>query len=310
MKIVFALGFSAVVFGATANQITRVQYIDQWKDVAQKNMVEYNIPASIILAQGIIESGFGNSDLARKANNHFGIKCHSTWTGGKFYKDDDAKDECFRSYGHAMDSYRDHALFLTSGKRYESLFSLEVTDYKSWAHGLKKAGYATHPEYAQKLIRVIEENDLHQFDSFDSHNKPTIKPNSPVARPGKSRNDNDLTITVGALNTSSVNHVNCVLVQTGQTLYRISKETGVSLRQLYKYNDFEEGKEVLQTGEIVYLQPKRMKSSNKKQITVKESNTSLRQISQQEGVRLKALMRKNKIADADAVLPTKTKIKL
>jgi LysM repeat protein len=131
-----------------------------------------------------------------------------------------------------------------------------------------------------------------------------------VARPGKSRNDNDLTITVGALNTSSVNHVNCVLVQTGQTLYRISKETGVSLRQLYKYNDFEEGKEVLQTGEIVYLQPKRMKSSNKKQITVKESNTSLRQISQQEGVRLKALMRKNKIADADAVLPTKTKIKL
>lgn len=303
MKALVTLGFSAVFFGVSATQISRIQYIDQWKEVAQSNMMEYNIPASIILAQGILESGSGNSDLARKANNHFGIKCHNTWTGGKFFKDDDAKDECFRSYPHAMDSYRDHALFLTSGKRYESLFSIELTDYKSWAHGLKKAGYATHPEYAQKLIRVIEESELYKFDNFNTPVKPNI-------RPAKGNQKSVETIVIGAVQTSTVNKVNCVFVQPGQTLYRISKETGISLRQLYKYNDFEAGREVLSAGEIIYLQPKRMKSSDKKQITVKDASTTLRQISQQEGVRLKSLLRKNNIEDADAVLKVKTKIKL
>lgn len=303
MKALVTLGFSAVFFGVSATQISRIQYIDQWKEVAQSNMMEYNIPASIILAQGILESGSGNSDLARKANNHFGIKCHNTWTGGKFFKDDDAKDECFRSYPHAMDSYRDHALFLTSGKRYESLFSIELTDYKSWAHGLKKAGYATHPEYAQKLIRVIEESELYKFDNFNTPVKPNI-------RPAKGNQTSVETIVIGAVQTSTVNKVNCVFVQPGQTLYRISKETGISLRQLYKYNDFEAGREVLSAGEIIYLQPKRMKSSDKKQITVKDASTTLRQISQQEGVRLKSLLRKNNIEDADAILKVKTKIKL
>lgn len=308
MKNGFTFFVLIISLNVLGNQITRIQYIDQWKEVAQQNMREYNIPASIILAQGILESGSGNSDLARKANNHFGIKCHASWTGAKFYKDDDAKDECFRSYPHAMDSYRDHALFLTSGKRYESLFSIEVTDYKSWAHGLKKAGYATHPEYAQKLIRVIEENELYRFDNADQLVRPDIKPQTSSSKINKSNGSSE-TITIG-LQTTSVNKVQCVIVQPGQTLYKISQESGVSLRQLYKYNDFKEGKEVLTPGEIVYLQPKRAKSSDKKVVTVQGSDTSLRQISQEHGVKLKSLMRKNNIEDPDSSLKPKSKIRL
>ena len=316
MKALVTIGISALVFGAFANQITRTQYIDTWKEVAQGNMTEYNIPASIILAQGILESGFGNSDLARKANNHFGIKCHNTWTGERFYKDDDAKNECFRSYNHAMDSYRDHALFLTTRDRYKSLFALDVTDYKSWAHGLKKAGYATNPEYAQKLIRVIEENQLYKYDQLGQFSAPSMTPTAPskpapkANKPTSKANDSSTeTITIGALRTSTVNKVQCVVVQPGQTLYRISKETGVSLRQLYKYNDFEEGREVLTAGEVVYLQPKRMKSSDKKTV-VSSDNQTLRQISQENGVRLKSLMRKNNLDNPDQVLKAKTKIRL
>jgi LysM repeat protein len=292
------LGFGSV----WASQITRNQYIDQWKDVAQGNMQEYKIPASIILAQGILESSFGNSDLAQKANNHFGIKCHNTWTGDRFFKDDDAKNECFRSYKHALESYRDHAIFLTSGKRYAELFTLEITDYKAWAHGLKKAGYATHPQYAEKLIRVIEENELYRFDL-----------GSPIAgniRPQNSQAPAPTTIEISNVRTSVVNRVQCVIVEDGQTLYRVSKATGVSLRQLYKYNDFAENQEVISKGDIIYLQPKRNKSSDKKIYVVNNSNTTLRQISQIEGVKLKSLMRKNSIENPDAPIKVNSKIKL
>jgi LysM repeat protein len=292
------LGFGSV----WASQITRNQYIDQWKDVAQGNMQEYKIPASIILAQGILESSFGNSDLAQKANNHFGIKCHNTWTGDRFFKDDDAKNECFRSYKHALESYRDHAIFLTSGRRYAELFTLDISDYKAWAHGLKKAGYATHPQYAEKLIRVIEENELYRFD-LGSPTAGNIRPQNPQA-PAPT------TIEIANVRTSVVNRVQCVIVEDGQTLYRVSKATGVSLRQLYKYNDFAENQEVISKGDIIYLQPKRNKSSDKKIYVVNNGNTTLRQISQIEGVKLKSLMRKNSIENPDAPLKVNSKIKL
>jgi LysM repeat protein len=292
------LGFGSV----WASQITRNQYIDQWKDVAQGNMQEYKIPASIILAQGILESSFGNSDLAQKANNHFGIKCHNTWTGDRFFKDDDAKNECFRSYKHALESYRDHAVFLTSGKRYAELFTLDISDYKAWAHGLKKAGYATHPQYAEKLIRVIEENELHRFD-IGGPIAGNIRPQQPqLAAPS--------TIEISNVRTSVVNRVQCVVVEDGQTLYRISKATGVSLRQLYKYNDFAENQEVLSKGDFVYLQPKRNNSGDKKIFNITNNSTTLRHISQKEGVKLKSLMRKNGIENPDAPLKMNSKVKL
>ncbi len=143
--------------------MTRIEYIEKFKDEAIYQMKKYKIPASITLAQGILESGNGNSELAKKSNNHFGIKCHSAWQGERVYHDDDKKNECFRKYNKVRDSYDDHSEFLLR-PRYASLFEYALTDYKSWAKGLKKAGYATNPNYAKHLIKIIEENELHKLD--------------------------------------------------------------------------------------------------------------------------------------------------
>lgn len=147
-----------------AQNLTREQYIEKYKGTAIRQMNQYGIPASIILAQGCLESGNGNSRLAVKANNHFGIKCHN-WTGKRIYHDDDKRGECFRKYNSADDSFKDHSEFLRNGKRYQSLFDLKRTDYKAWAHGLKAAGYATNPKYATLLIDIIEKYSLYKYDS-------------------------------------------------------------------------------------------------------------------------------------------------
>ncbi len=141
-----------------------LDYIEKYNKIAMREMQEYKIPASITLAQGLLESGNGKSELARKSNNHFGIKCHSSWKGERTYHDDDAKGECFRVYDTPAQSYRDHSLFLANGQRYAFLFDLKITDYKGWAKGLKKAGYATLPVYANVLINLIETYDLTQYD--------------------------------------------------------------------------------------------------------------------------------------------------
>ena len=146
-----------------------VAYIERWKATALDQQAKYGIPASITLAQGLLESGAGQSDLATLANNHFGIKCHSDWQGGTYHKDDDQRDECFRSYARAEDSFRDHSLFLKR-KRYESLFAYKVTDYKAWAKGLKECGYATDPKYPQKLIQIIE---TYELDKVSRSSKPS-----------------------------------------------------------------------------------------------------------------------------------------
>ena len=158
--VLFLLLFS---FQLSAQNMTRNEYIDKYKDEAIYQMKKYKIPASITLAQGILESGDGNSELAKKSNNHFGIKCHSDWKGERVYHDDDKKDECFRKYNKVRDSYDDHSEFLLR-PRYAALFEYALTDYKSWAKGLKKAGYATNPNYAKHLIKIIEENELHKLD--------------------------------------------------------------------------------------------------------------------------------------------------
>jgi flagellum-specific peptidoglycan hydrolase FlgJ len=145
------------------SQKTTEAYIQKWKAECLQQMEQYGIPASITMAQGILESGAGTSDLATAANNHFGIKCHKDWTGKKFYKDDDQKDECFRVYEHAEASFEDHSLFLKRD-RYASLFELKPTDYKGWAQGLKQCGYATNPKYPQLLIELIEKHRLHELD--------------------------------------------------------------------------------------------------------------------------------------------------
>ncbi len=166
--IISIILIAAATMQLQAQNLTRQQYINKYKDVAIKQMHKHKIPASIILAQACLESGDGNSTLARKANNHFGIKCHNGWKGKGYKHDDDAKGECFRKYNDPIDSFTDHSYFLISGSRYNSLFDLPITDYKAWAHGLKAAGYATNPKYAKLIIDIIEEYKLYKYDTGEA----------------------------------------------------------------------------------------------------------------------------------------------
>jgi LysM repeat protein len=261
-------------------RISRSAYIDQWKNVAILQMEEHGIPASITLAQAILESGDGNSELARKGNNHFGIKCHG-WTGKKVYHDDDEKGECFRKYNSAQQSFEDHSLFLKRS-RYAFLFDYDIYDYKSWAKGLKKAGYATNPKYPALLIRIIEENNLAQYDRMSSQ---TI-----VSKPSSESNNGEI-----VLNTSkngiylSENNIEYVLTQESITTSEIARRYGMGRWQIEKYNDFDKN-ESLKPQTRVYLQPKRNKSSSTKTHTVATGET-LRDISQIYGVKIKKILK-------------------
>ncbi len=164
LTILLTFCISLVASASPTEKTPQEKYIEKYAPLAVSEMYRSGVPASITLAQGMLESGNGQSELARKSNNHFGIKCHNNWKGGRVYHDDDAKGECFRKYSDPSDSYRDHSDFLRYRDRYKFLFDYRVTDYKSWAHGLKKAGYATDPAYPKKLIKLIEEYDLHKYD--------------------------------------------------------------------------------------------------------------------------------------------------
>ncbi len=282
--------------------LTRQDYIERWKDEAVSQMVKYKIPASITLAQGILESANGNSELAKYANNHFGIKCHG-WDGPGIYKDDDRKDECFRKYTNAFESFEDHSKFLAHRKRYANLFTLEITDYESWAKGLRRAGYATNPKYANLLIDLIEENGLYQYDRMESV--------AIVAAPGKTlempQNDLVLPVIKSVKHTvSRYNKVKYITVVKGDTYYKIAKEFDMALWQLYKYNDCDNNTK-LKDGERIYLQPKRNRVKNKYH-TVAAGET-LRSIAQQEGIKLKKLEKKNGMTLATS-LEVGQKIKL
>lgn len=174
IRLFLSVSFIVISVPLLSQRISREQYISMYKDIAVKQMTLYGIPASIIMAQACLESDNGNSTLAKNANNHFGIKCHNGWNGPGYLHDDDKKNECFRKYSSPEESFKDHSEFLKNGQRYKFLFSYGSTDYQSWAHGLKSAGYATTPKYAQLLIKVIEENDLHKLDFADtSTDNPT-----------------------------------------------------------------------------------------------------------------------------------------
>jgi uncharacterized FlgJ-related protein len=272
-------------------ELSKQEYRLKFEQIALNHQFEYNIPASITLAQGILESNSGNSVLAKKANNHFGIKCHANWNGEKIYMDDDATNECFRSYASAEESYQDHSEFLKNGKRYQFLFSYSVDDYKNWAYGLKKAGYATNPEYAELLIKIIEELNLNKL--IDNY-KPIVSSNIPIL-------SNELQIQIHS------NDVNFIVVKTGDSFYQIAHKAGLTLRQLHKYNDFDRKKEMLKAGDIVYLEPKRNRSKSKKELVIQKPMT-LRDVSQQEAIRLKPLMRKNQSSSPDEQLPKGEKV--
>ena len=227
-------------------KLSKSDYVDQWKSEAIRQMKEHNIPASITLAQGILESASGNSQLAVKGKNHFGIKCHG-WTGDKMYMDDDAKGECFRVYDSAGESYEDHSLFLNKYDRYAFLFDIEQTNYEAWAKGLRKAGYATNPQYPQLLIKLIEDLELDQYDKGGMIPEIVAQPELIAARETMS-NKHEVTVQ-GKRN-------KFIVAKNGDTFYKISQEFGLTLGQLYRYNDFDSNKDFLEEGDKIYLKPK------------------------------------------------------
>ena len=254
-------------------------YIRQYKNLAISEMNRYGIPASITLAQGILESGSGTSTLAVNANNHFGIKCHVYWDGPSVYHDDDEKQECFRKYNSVDESFRDHSIFLSERNRYSFLFALRKNDYKGWAKGLQKAGYATSNTYAKKLIRLIDEYNLTQYDNKKLNKKDQEK----LAL----NNDMELNLKV-----YQKNYTKYVLAKKGDFYDDIAEKMDVWLWELLKYNECEIDRLLLE-GEKVYLQPKRKKGS--KSYHVVSEGEDMYSISQLYGIKLKHLYKKNRM---------------
>jgi hypothetical protein len=288
------------------DRTSRVEYIQQWKNEAIYQMTEHRIPASITLAQGILESRDGQSRLALEGNNHFGIKCHNDWQGSKIYEDDETKGECFRKYESAKQSFEDHSLFLKKN-RYAPLFELELSDYKGWAKGLKKCGYATNPDYPALLIKIIEENQLYEYDQegvqfIESGKKPDriLKPSHPSTEHLKSSG----TLTSNAL--ISKNSIRYVVAQKGDTPESIGRAQNMNGHIIARYNDIPFSG-TFKSGECVYLQPKKRNSWEKWHVI--EPGESLRDISQRYGVKMRAIRRLNKIDEKTLLVPGK-KIKL
>ncbi|MDD4236858.1 MAG: glucosaminidase domain-containing protein [Bacteroidales bacterium] len=274
---------------------TPQDYTEMYSEMAVNEMQRGGVPASIILGQGILESGNGNSRLAREANNHFGIKCHG-WTGEKIYEDDDAKGECFRKYPSVADSYRDHTDFLKNNSRYHFLFDLDPTDYKAWAHGLKKAGYATSPTYAEALIRVIENNELYLYD--DSEYKPQNQNNK------KPRNNEQIVLTGNddfeinpyGRNIYYTNNRPYIIVEQTDNLDALSEEMDMIKWQFRKYNDLDKNEEP-KTGQKLYIKPKRNRAEKGVETHKVLPGETMYDISQKYGVKLKKLYRKNKMEE-------------
>lgn len=307
-----------------AQKMTVEEYIETYKDIAMREMREYKIPASITLAQGILESGAGNSDLARKAKNHFGIKCHKEWDGRKYRMDDDEKDECFRKYRKAEDSFRDHSLFLTTRSRYAGLFELDIMDYEGWAKGLKAAGYATNPKYASSLINRIELNKLYLYDQlamgFISEKElknlmegRDITPVGVVPERAFSPHDHSAYEVVDMTKDERFihenNHVRFVFAREGETLRSLAKEFGIRERKLRKYNLISRSDGfVFRQGDVVYLEQLRNKNRKVKKCIV-IGGESVRDIALRYAVKPERIVKRNHLKEG-VPLKAGQKIKL
>ncbi len=300
----------------SGQRFTAEEYIAEWKDVAVKKMKEHGIPASITLAQGLLESGNGNSELAREGNNHFGIKCTPDWTGGRTYHDDDKKDDCFRKYKDAAQSYDDHAKFLQK-QRYAFLFDLKPTDYEGWAKGLKKAGYATDPNYPSKLIALIDRYELHNLDKgIDVSYKPS-KPSTSTA-PAASKNkkggnrsnkssEEVVNFSAGRTVDSFEGRIKYVTAKEGDTFRKVADDLEMTYGMLARWNDLDKNAK-LEPGQRIYIQPKRNASKAVVSHTA-VAGESLWDVSQEHGVKLAKLAKYNGLA-TDAKLSAGQKIAL
>lgn len=269
-------------------------YIEKYRDIAICEMLEHNIPASITLAQGLLESSAGESILSVKGNNHFGIKCHD-WTGPTMKKDDDKKDELFRVYDSAYDSYEDHSRFLER-PRYRELFSLRRTDYEGWARGLKRCGYATNPRYAQLLVDIIRCYNLDELDRATSYNPANVRRpgSSMLVKTTPSRFDRHIGTTGREHVVKMCNRNYYVIARRGDTFSSIANEFDVSYRKIAGFNERDKN-DVLSEGDIVYLEKKRSKADKmfKNHPHTVLSGESMYSIAQMYGVKLKSLYKKN-----------------
>ena len=308
-----SLIISIILFASTLSFAeTRREFVRRYKHIAISEMERTGIPASTTLAQGILESGCGESELAVNANNHFGIKCHN-WTGATYTMDDDTKNECFRKYETPEQSWIDHSEFLMSRPRYAGLFKLKTTDYRAWAKGLKAAGYATNPKYADLLIKIIEEEGLHKYDRLIKHPKggpaniadlsisvdefaESVQLQSQITAPANYRNREEMR-----------NGIICIEALPGDTYQRIADYYGIKLKKLLQFNDKSDTN--LSPGQIVYLKRKKTAAARGYEFHRVKAGESLYDISQQYGVRLKNICRNNYLA-ADSELTEGEKIYL
>lgn len=272
-------------------------YTSLYASEAINEMIRTGIPASITLAQGIIESDYGRSRLATEANNHFGIKCHNDWKGGRIYHDDDRRNECFRKYRSPEESFRDHSDFLVNGSRYRFLFDYNMGDYKSWARGLKRAGYATNPKYASMLIRAIEENDLHKYDEVVMGSRKRVK-KSEIEYIDASDNEADapssqtITLHNSSTRVKERNRIQYVLVEDGDTYESLAEAFDLLSWEIFRYNDLPDDA-ILVPGQLVYLQPKRNKAEPGNEFHIMKEGETMYTISQLYGIKLKTLYEKN-----------------
>lgn len=314
----FALFFNATYFSALAEtEATAEEYIQKFKGISISEMKKYGIPASIKLAQGLLESGMGTSKLAVYGNNHFGIKCHTVWTGATMKHTDDAVDECFRVYSDPNDSYKDHSQFLLTRPRYASLFKLKSNDYKGWANGLREAGYATNPRYANMIIDVIERHQLYVYDMDLSETEMEKYRNQLVSQEKETLialqkqnvkiESNQASVLLSRANRapnvpnhSGVvfynNKVKVIRLQKGETLKDISKRYDLSLNKLRDFNDLTTKQDIAE-GQLVYISAKRKKAKQKKHLVL--SYETVWSISQMYGIRLDKILEKNYLKNGE-----------
>ncbi len=290
-------------------------YINNYSDLAVSEMRRTGVPASITLAQGMLESDYGRSSLARIGNNHFGIKCHSDWNGQTIRQHDDKRNECFRKYRRPEDSFYDHSDFIKSGSRYSFLFDIDPLDYKTWARGLKRAGYATNPDYANMLIRKIEENKLFDYDrnytagankpQEKTETKETPAASKPVnAEPAKNQEG---TITFGdvmarAPRIMENNRIQYIIVKDGETKEKLNNEFNLLKWELARYNDLDESFSPVQ-GQLLYIEPKRDKAESGIEYHNTAEGDTMYTISQKYGIKLKSLFEMNGMADGSEPVP-------
>lgn len=300
-KIAILISFSLIsCLGTSAQTLTAQQYIQEYKDLAIREMKRMGVPAAITLAQGLLETQNGNSDLLKESNNHFGIKCKSTWTAQTVRHDDDAPGECFRKYKTAEDSYRDHSNFLRGNSRYDFLFQLNPADYKAWAYGLYKAGYATNPRYPEILIKNIEDNNLQQYTMeaindvphFDASN---YQDDPEIASPTSDTNlDSNLTQPINL----TINGSKALYVPKGTSLLAIATENNINLDKLLTINELTKDG-ILDKNQYIFLEKKQKEGAT--DYCIAEPDETLYDISQRFGVILQNLYTYNQLTPDDFI---------